>query len=210
MALTDDESPLGDPAESLALIQREQANLVRDITPDPRLMLWPWGFAWLIGFGALFLRYGPNGHVYVDMPSFVPLNLLLLLIFAAGVVTGVGARRHARSLSGPTSRQGRYYGLTWAISFACMVTLFSLFVDDMPEDRSSLLWAGGMVALAGALHMAGGALWNNRDLFNLGAWTSVINMIGIVLGPGWHSLIVAIAGGGAMLLTGLVGWLRLR
>lgn len=210
MALTDDDLPLGDPAESLALIQREQANLVRDITPDPRLMLWPWGFAWLIGFGALFLRYGPNGHVIIDLPGFVPLNLLLLLIIAAGVVTGVVGRRHTRILSGPTSRQGVYYGLTWAISFACMVTLFSLFADDLSEERSSLLWAGGMVALAGALHMAGGALWNNRDLFNLGAWTSVINVIGILIGPGWHSLIVAIAGGGALLVTGLIGWLRLR
>jgi hypothetical protein len=42
MPPTDDDLPLGDPAESLALIERERANLERDLTPDPRLMLWPW------------------------------------------------------------------------------------------------------------------------------------------------------------------------
>jgi hypothetical protein len=58
--------------------------------------------------------------------------------------------------------------------------------------------------------MAGGAIWNDRWLFFLGAWTSVINVAGILAGPGWHSLIVAVAGGGGMLVAGLLGWLRMR
>jgi hypothetical protein len=44
----------------------------------------------------------------------------------------------------------------------------------------------------------------------LGAWTCLVNVLGIVVGPGWHSLIIAVAGGGGMLVAGLVGWLRLR
>jgi hypothetical protein len=210
MGLTDDNLPLSDPAESLALIQRERANLERDITPDPRLMLWPWGLAWLIGFGALFLRFGPDDRVFVDLPEWLPLTLLLGLMVLAGIVTGVVGAHHSRLVSGPTSRQGLLYGLTWAIAFSSMTTLFSQFADDLVDARQGLLWAGGMVALTGALHMAGGAMWNDRALFQLGAWTSVINVVGIIAGPGWHSLIVAIAGGGGMLVVGFVGWLRLR
>jgi hypothetical protein len=91
-----------------------------------------------------------------------------------------------------------------------MGILFAQYGDALPDDRLGLLWAGGMVALTGALHMAGGAIWNDRQLFILGAWTSVINVAGILVGPGWHSLIVALGGGLGMILAGLLGWLRLR
>jgi hypothetical protein len=206
----DDDVPLGNPADSLALIQRERANLERDLTPDPRLMYWPWGVAWLTGFGLLFLRFGPDGRVFVDLPAWLPLTVLLLLLVAAGITTGVAGGRASAQTAGPRSRQGKMYGFTWAIAFAGASVLFSQFGDHLPDDLLGLLWAGGMVGLTGALHMAGGAIWNDRDLFILGAWTSVINVIGIFAGPGWHSLIVAVAGGGGMLLAGLAWWLRLR
>lgn len=204
-----DDEPLG-PADSLALIAQERANLVRDIAPDPRLMYWPWGIAWLLGFGLLFLRFGPDGRVFVDLPAWLPLTLLSLSFIAAGVITGAVGTRSAMQTRGPSSRQGLMYGLTWSIAFFGISLLFAQFGNVLPDGKLSLLWAGGLVALAGALHMAGGAIWNDRRLFILGAWISVINMAGILAGPGWHSLIVAIAGGGGMLLFGLLGWLKRR
>jgi hypothetical protein len=210
MTPTDDELPLGDPAESLALIERERANLERDLIPDPRLMLWPWGLAWLIGFLALFLRFGPDGRVFVNLPEWLPLTLLLLLMVGAGVMTGIVGVRSGRQISGPSSRQGLLYGLTWSVAFTGMAVLFSQFNDILPIDRAGLLWGGGLVALTGALHMAGGTMWNDRTVYFLGVWISVINVVGIIAGPGWHSLIIAVAGGGGMLVAGLIGWLRLR
>ncbi|BCJ65845.1 hypothetical protein [Polymorphospora rubra] len=41
----------------------------------------------------------------------------------------------------------------------------------------------------------------------LGAWISGSNIVGVVAGPGWHSLVAALAGGGGMLVT---GWLLHR
>jgi hypothetical protein len=207
---TDDDQPLGDPAESLALIKRERANLERDIIPDPRLMHWPWGIAWLLGFSLNFVRYGPDGRVLVDMPGWLPLVVLMVLMITAGIITGIAGGRVSRRVSGPSSRQGFYYGVTWSVAFSALSVLFSQFSDMLPEDQVGLLWAGGMVALTGALHMAGGATWNDRNLFLLGAWTSLINVIGILIGTGWHSLIVAVAGGGGMLVAGTIAWLRLR
>jgi hypothetical protein len=90
-----------------------------------------------------------------------------------------------------------------------MSILFAQFTDVLPDDRQSLLWGGGMVALTGALHMAGGAMWNDRNLFVLGAWTSVVNIVGILFGVGWHPLIVAVLAGGGMLVLGYTGWKRL-
>jgi hypothetical protein len=208
MTPTDDE--LGDPAESLRLIRHEQTNLTRMLTPDPRLMYWPWGFAWLIGFGAIFLRWSPGNRELVAMPDWLPLVILTVVLIAAGAITGVAGGRAARQVAGPSSRQGLMYGLTWSLAFAGMSAVFAQFSDVLPSDRLELLWGGGLVGLTGALHMAGGAVWNDRQVFVLGAWTTLVNVVGIVFGVGWHSAIVAVAGGGGMLLLGLIGWLRLR
>jgi hypothetical protein len=210
MTPVDDDAPLTDPAESLALIQHERASLARSLTPDPRLMLWPWGFAWLLGLGLFFLRFGPDGRVFVDMPAWLPPSALALLFVAAGVTTGVAGSRPSRHLAGPSSRQGLMYGLTWSVAYTSLSVLFSQFSDALPDDRLGLLWAGGMVGITGALHMAGAAIWEDRPLFLLGAWTSAINVVGILAGPGWHSLIVAVAGGGGMIVAGVIGWLKLR
>ena len=59
----DDAAPVS-AAESLRLIEAQRAATERSLTPDPRLIYWPWGVAWLVGFGLLFLRYGPDGQVY--------------------------------------------------------------------------------------------------------------------------------------------------
>ncbi|MBL7260911.1 transporter [Paractinoplanes lichenicola] len=210
MTPIDDDAPPLDPAESLALIERERHNLGRDLAPDPRLMFWPWGIAWLAGFTLFFLRFGPDGRVFVNLPEWLPLVALALLMVAAGITTGIAGSKVSRRVTGPSTRQGAMYGISWSIAFTAFSILFSQFSDLLPEDKAGLLWAGGMVALTGALHMAGGAVWNDRELFALGAWTSVINIAGILIGPGWHALIVAVAGGGGMIVAGLIGWLRLR
>ena len=208
MALTDDDEL--DPAESLRLIEQERAQTERILTPDPRLLLWPWGIAWLIGFTVFFLRFGPDGRVFVALPSWLPLVVLMSLIVVAGITTGIVGTRAGRYVTGPSSTQGAMYGITWTVAFIGMSIVLSQVSDLLPDDKLNLLWAGVMVALTGALHMAGGAIYRDRSLFVLGAWTSVINIIGIIAGPGWHSLIVAIAGGGGMIVAGTLQWRKLR
>lgn len=207
--MDEDEQPPLDAADSLRLIRQEQTATVRRIVPDPRLLLWPWGVAWLLGFTVFFLRYGPDDRVLVAMPSWLPLLVLLALILVAGTITGIVGARAARQVTGPTSRQGAMYGLTWALAFAGMISVLNRLGDQLPVGLTNLIWAGTMTALTGALHMAGGALWNDRTLFRLGAFLSVINVVGVLLGPGWHALIVAVLGGGGMLVAGLVSWLRM-
>jgi hypothetical protein len=199
----DDDLPM-DPAESLRLIESERAEAERILTPDQRLFLWPWGFAWLIGFTVYYLRFGPDGRVLVALPEWLPLLTLVVLMIGAGIVTGVAGARAGRWISGPSSRQGILYGITWSVAFFGMSTVLSRVSEFVPDAELNLLWAGAMVALTGALHMAGGAIYNDRNLFVLGAFVSVVNVVGVIVGPGWHSLILAVAGGGGMLVAGAV------
>jgi hypothetical protein len=210
MSPLDDEFPPADPAESLRLIKREQAETERSLTPDQRLFLWPWGFAWLIGFAFYFLRFGPDGRVFVDMPVWLPPAVLLGLILAAGITTGIYGARAGRYITGPSSQQGAMYGITWSVAFAGVAVVLSQVSNVLPDAQLNLLWAGVMVALTGALHMAGGAIFQDRPLFVLGAWISLVNIVGALVGTGWHSLIVAVFGGGGMLVAGTVFWLRRR
>jgi hypothetical protein len=193
-----------DPAESLRLIQRERAEAERVLTPDQRLFLWPWGFAWLIGFTLYFLRYGPGGRVFVDLPAWLPLVVLLALMTAAGIVTGVAGARAGRWITGSSNRQSALYGITWSVAFCGMSVVLSRVSDLLPDAELNLLWAGAMVGLTGALHMAGGAMFGDRNLFTLGAFVSVVNVAGVIIGPGWHSLILAVAAGGGMIVAGAV------
>jgi hypothetical protein len=206
----DDERPPFDPAESLRLIEQERAQTERVLTPDPRLLLWPWGLAWGIGFTVYFLRYGPDNRVFVDMPAWLPLTVLMSLIIAAGISTGIAGVRAGRYVSGPSSAQGAMYGITWFVAFAGVSVVLSQVSGILPDDKVNLLWAGVMVAVTGALHMAGGTIYRDRALFTLGAWTSLINVVGVFAGPGWHSLILAVGGGGGMLVAGTYQWLRLH
>ncbi|GGN69869.1 hypothetical protein GCM10010112_35800 [Actinoplanes lobatus] len=199
-----------DPTEALDLIRQERANTGRALTPDPRLMYWPWGLTWLIGFGLSFLRYGPDGRTLVALPEWVPLFALTALMIAAGLFTGLVGARSSRSVSGPTSRQGIWYGIAWSAGFTGLAVVFGRISEVLPEHLMGLLWGGGMVALVGALYMAGGAIWNERTMFTLGAWISAVNVVGVLLGPGWHALVASLAGGGGMLAAGLIGWMRLR
>ncbi len=210
MTPTEDDAPPVDAAASLRLIEAERARAERGLTPDPRLFFWPWGFAWLLAFGLFFLRYGPDGRVFVTMPGWVPLTALFALMIVAGVVTGVLGARAGRDVSGPSSRQGAMYGITWSVGFAGLSIVLSQVSDQLPDTGAMMLWSGAMVALTGVLHMAGGAMWENRDMFVLGAWTSAVNIAGVLLGPGWHALGLAVLGGGGMLVTGFLGWKRLR
>jgi hypothetical protein len=210
MTSTDDESTFEDPGEALRLIERERVNTIRHVTPDPRLMYWPWGLTWLISFGLSFLRFGPDGTTLVDMPGWLPLIALTGLLIAAGIFTGVVGARASRHITGPSSRQGAAYGISWSAGFTSLAIIFGRVSEHVPDQVLGLLWGGGMVALVGVLYMAGSAIWDVRDMFVLGAWISVVNVIGVLGGPGWHALVVAVAGGGGLLVAGLVGWTRRR
>jgi hypothetical protein len=210
MTPVDDDAPPASAAESLALIQKERVNAARNIGLNPLLYYLPWGLAWLIGFGLLFLRYGPGGRVFVDLPDWLPLASLFVLMALAMLSTVLVSAVRGRGVEGRSSWQGSAYGFAWFFSFAGVGTTMNHFARLLPEEERGLLWACASVGLVGAMYMCGAAIWLSRDMFIFGAWLTVINIAGVLAGAGWHSLIISLGGGGGLVLLGLVFAVRQR
>jgi hypothetical protein len=200
--LEDEELPLT-PAESLRLIEQEQTSARRQLTEHPMTFFGPWGVAWLLGFGVMFLRHGPNGRIYVAMPSWLPTLILIGLLFVAGGVSGYLANRAFRHVQSESNVRGAMYGLAWGVTFITMGFTISRFADLLPEPEAILLWGSASVLITSALFLAGAALFGDKKMFGLGIWLALINIVGTIAGPGWHSLIISLAGGGGMLVVGL-------
>lgn len=208
MTPIDDDLPPASPTETLRVIEEQRADAVRKLQPHPLVFFGPWGTAWLLGFGLLFLRNGPDGRVFVPMPQWLPLASLFVLLMGAALVSGILSARTFRHVHGRSSAQGAMYGFAWFIAFAGMGVTISRFTGELADPHLGLLWATVAVGLTGALHMAGAAIWEDRTLFALGVWITIVNAVGTVLGPGWHALIISLAGGGVMLLLGFALWIR--
>jgi hypothetical protein len=207
--MIDDEAPPS-AAESLRLIREQRAAAGRSLSPDPRLTFWPWGTAWLIGFALLYLRFGPDGRVTVDLPDWLPLTTLYTLMAAAAITSGIAGARAFKDVTGESSTKGMRYGFAWFLGFAGIAVLAARVGALLPDAEKGLLWAAASVGLVAVLYMAGAAIWNDRGMFVLGIWIGLINIVGVLAGPGWHALVVSLAGGGGLLVAGLVTWLRWR
>lgn len=196
--------------ESLRLIEAQRGDTEHSLSPDPRLIYWPWGLAWGIGFGLLFLRHGPHDQVLVNMPDALPLTTLFVLMAIALVVSAMAGARANRQITGDSNSRGLKYGLSWFVGFAGTAVFCAHFSDLLPEPEVGLLWAAASVGLVGVLYLAGSATWQSQDLFVLGLWLTISNIAGVLAGPGWHSLIISLAGGGGLLAAGFIAWLRWR
>jgi len=204
----DDAAPT-DAEESLRLIREQRAATERSLSPDPRLIFWPWGIAWLVGFGLLYLRHGPGERVLWNIPGWLTLATLFTLMIAAFLISGFAGARAGRHVSGASSTKGLMYGLAWFPGFAGVGVIAGYLSDFLPEPQVGLMWAALSVGLVAVLYIAGAAIWGARELFVLGCWIGLVNIAGVIAGPGWHSLVIAVAGGGGLLAAGLIGWLRL-
>lgn len=187
------------PEASLALIEAQQAEAHRHLDLDPRIFLLPWGVAWLIGYGLFFLRFGPDEKVLVSMPQWLPLAVLLGLLIAAGAISGSAGHKATRGIRGESAERGTMYGWSWGLAFAGFGVLGSRFEQYLPAAQFNLLMGSLPVLITAILYMSGGAVWLDRLQFRFGVWLSVVNVVGVLAGPGWHSLVIALAGGGGML-----------
>ncbi|MHB1473947.1 MAG: hypothetical protein ACYCV4_10030 [Dermatophilaceae bacterium] len=198
-ARLDEDSPLS-AEESLALVEAERARTSSAIAPDPRLLYGVWGLAWLLGFAGLYLASADTGPV--AMPPAVAGIAFFLLLLAATVVTGVHMARRFAGVRGVSSQVGAMYGWAWPIGFTAYAAIMGGAQRAGVEGPvMGLLWSAGSGLVVGLLYLAGGALWQDRVQYGLGAWILLASGLGALAGTPGVYLVMSLAGGGGFLLA---------
>jgi hypothetical protein len=198
----DDRAP--SPEETMRLIEEQSAVAAKRLRGDLLLLQVPWGIAWLLGFGAFFLRYGLDGTP--DGP--ISLSQALAVLFGtqilAGVCTAIGLTRVNRGMRGESTAKGAMYTFAWLAGVAMMTVTCLRYTIQLPEAESTLLWSGGMLAVVALLYMSGGAIWAAWPMFFMGVWIAAVNVAGLLLGVGWHALLSAVLLGAGQIVAGLL------
>src|ERR1017187_4661694 len=119
-ARLDEDSSLS-AEESWALIQRQQREVHRRLGVNVALFYGPWGAAYLLGFGSVFLTY--SSAVPFRLPGAVAAVITGVLFAAAVVVSVVYGTRAGRGVRGPSRLVGAMYGWSWTLSFCALTAV---------------------------------------------------------------------------------------
>jgi len=195
----DDDSPLS-AEESLALIELQRREVRRRLGVNVAMFYGPWGVAYLLGFGAIFLTFPTT--VGLRLPVAVAVAITAVLFVSAVVITAVTGARAGRGLRGPSQTAGAMYGWSWALGFCALGVVNSGVTRlGLPDDAVTLLWSGSSLLLVGVLYLGGGALFQDRFQYGLGVWMLLSGAASVFAGVPGNFAVVALAGGGGLLLA---------
>lgn len=201
----DDDEPL-DPRAGLAIVDA-QRRAVRDATVDDRLLFAVWGVAWVVGYGARWwgATQDPGGPA-----EGVAAALFGVCLVTALAVTLVHVLRATRGVRGVSRSTGAMYGWAWFLGFAAQGTIVGGLARAGADDVVLTTAANGIALLVvGLLYLAGGALWQEKPLYALGAWILVMTVVTSLVGLPAGYLVMAAGGGGGLLVGALVAtWQR--
>jgi hypothetical protein len=190
----------------LRVMQEQRAATTKYLSGASLMLYLPWGVAWMLGFTALFLHYGLDGQPLAPISQMQAVGVLMAAQVVAGAIVARGIGRMQRGVRGDSSDRSAMYGYAWFGGMALMVVLCVRMSPQLPPEETGLLWAATSMMVVAVLYMAGGAIWLNWPMFFLGAWVTAVNVLGVLLGAGWHALLTAVLLGGGSIVAGL--WLR--
>lgn len=184
----------------------ESEGLGARLAPDSRALYSAWGLAWLVGYGVLWFtaRHGdaPPGWAYVVFAG---------SLGAAGLFTAIHITRRTGGVRGSAASAGTMYGITWSIAFIATGTILGALAQaGLTSSQMAVASNGIAVLVVGIMYMAGGAMYHDRAWFALGAWITVVVAIATLLGVPHLFLVMALAGGGVMLVVALIQQWRTR
>ncbi|MGY6499221.1 MAG: hypothetical protein ACXIUP_13460 [Microcella sp.] len=206
----DGDDKLTDPAAALALVQRQQAALERDQLGGIPVILLVWGVAWLVGFGALWSGYA-GGNPWFQVPLTVAgIVFAVFLVAAMGISAWIGMRLN-RGVRGPSNFSGAVYGIAWPIvGFGAWLMGVALARNGMDSELQSLFFPAIFALVAGVMYVMGAAIWRSLDQLVLGLIILVAGTVAPFFGAPTNNLVMAVLGGGAFLIAGLVMHINLQ
>ncbi|MGW4487533.1 hypothetical protein ACWEOE_27255 [Amycolatopsis sp. NPDC004368] len=205
----DEEQPMT-AAESLDLIARQNERTRRELGAGPARLLAAWAFAWLIGWGLVYLS--DDSHARPLMPGWVAGIVVAVLFVAAMAYSAYYGSRVSRGIRGPSRRTGAMFGWSWMIAFAALslINVRVMKLGMLDPHTISLLWSGTSLLLTGVLYLAAGMLWQDKVQYGFGVWIIVCGGVSVLVGVPGNFLVLCLAGGGGFLVASLVYFARER
>jgi len=206
----DDPAEAIEPAEAMH-IYRDGTVRARSATVGvSRLMMAIWGVTWLIGYFCMWLGSQARDGEPATWSYAVFFALLML---AAVTSTAVGVRTSKRQgVVGPTALTGALFGWSWFVAFGGGMAMTGVIVAryDLSGAVIAVLYNSIAALIVGSLYMAGAAAFREPPMFVIGAVFVVLGLVGALVGVPSGYLVMALAGGGLMLVGVLVETLRVR
>lgn len=197
MTESDEDRPL-DPAEMLALAERQRRRVdLAYIAPVAWLYL-VWGVAWFVGFVLLWL-----GRVTDWLPLSLAGSVFGVLLVASIVTSAIVGMRIGRGVrGGSTAFQGSVYGISWSLSGMAFAAVgVGLISNGMSQELAAIYFPSAYALMAGIMYLAGAALWNERSQLVLGCLLLVVGSVAPFFGLPANNLVMAIGGGGGFLVA---------
>ncbi|MCW4386368.1 hypothetical protein OH146_11345 [Salinibacterium sp. SYSU T00001] len=205
MTHSDDDTPL-DPAEMLALLERQKRQVTLSYVRPVAWLYFVWGFAWLLGFVLLWLA-----RVVDWLPLGVAGTAFGVLLIASIVTSAIVGTRIGRGVQGASNFQGAVYGISWSLSGAAFAAVgMGLIHNGLSPELASLYFPSAYALMAGIMYLAGAALWGERSQLVLGVLLLVVGSISPFFGSPANNLVMAVGGGGGFLVGGLYFVLFMR
>ncbi|MBM7412161.1 hypothetical protein JOE38_001984 [Clavibacter michiganensis] len=200
----DDDGPAPDPREMHALMEDQRRVAVDAQMSFVWVMEVCWGVAWILGYTALWLIDGSDA---VSLPLPVAVGIFAGLIALSSIVSIVLGIRNAPGVeSSPESAwQGRVYGISWSVAMVSIYVLgIGLAWNDAPDRLLAIFYTSGFSFVAGLMLLSTAALFRSRSSLLLGSILVLAALAAPFAGYPGNYLVMAVVGGGAYLVTGIV------
>lgn len=209
MSPTDDDAPL-DPRAMLDIIEgekREQARRDRRQVPSFYLV---WGVAWLAGFLVVWSA-APGSPSPLEIPAAVAWIVFFVLMAGAAVTSAVVGIRMNAGIRGRSQWVGMIYGWSWTILGGAVAAVgVAMIRAGLPPELASLYFPSAYAVVVAALYLAGAMLWESLDQLVIAIVIAVAGAVAPFFGAPANYLVMAVLGGGPMLVGGVLAALRNR
>ncbi|MBH0131087.1 hypothetical protein [Salinibacterium sp. NK8237] len=205
----DDESVLS-PEHMLRLVDDQQNTMMRQqLSPIP-WMLGVWGFAWALGF-LLLWSSAEGGNPWFSVPVVPARIAFAVLIGSAIVISTVLGIRISRGVQGNSTFSGAVYGISWSVASSGFATVgVALIQNGMSQELATLYFPSAFALMAGILYFLGAALWQEKSQLVLGSILLLAGSASPFFGAPTNNIVMAVLGGGSMLIAAIVFAVRLH